>query len=186
MILLVGPSASGKTEAAKMLAERYGIKKAVTHTTRPPRTGEQQDIDYHFVSEEEFLRLEKEEAFVETTCYNGRHYGCSKKEIGPAKAVVVDPNGLKSFLALNDPRIVTFYLEASDETRKKRMEGRGDSPELIKSRLENDLVSFAPEAVPETEYRIQTDRRPLVDIVSEIYERYLVSLKERGLAVPAL
>ena len=47
MIILVGQSASGKTSIAKDLIERYGFKKFVTHTTRKPRIGEIQDIDYH-------------------------------------------------------------------------------------------------------------------------------------------
>lgn len=183
MILLVGPSASGKTEAAKALKERYGILKAVTHTTRKMRVNEVQDIDYHFVSEEDFERLRQEGAFVETTCYNGRHYGCSKKEIASDKVVVVDPNGLKSFMSLGDPSIITFHLMASPQTRKERMIGRGDDEKTIASRLANDLFEFAPGAVMGTDYVIKTDCRPLDDIVSEIYERYLVSLKERGITL---
>ncbi len=183
MVLLVGPSASGKTEAAKLLGKRYGIVKAVTHTTRKPRLGEIDGVDYHFVSEEEFLRLEKEGAFVETTCYNGKHYGCSKKEIAPGRVVVVDPNGLKSFLGLGNDAIVTFYLNASESTRLERMKTRGDSDEVIESRLENDKTQFSPIGHLGTDYLIETDRRPLVDIVSEIYERYMVSLKEKGLSL---
>ena len=67
MILLVGASASGKTEIAKYLRTRYGMVKAITHTTRAMRVGERQDVDYHFVSKDEFLRLKGEAAFVERT-----------------------------------------------------------------------------------------------------------------------
>ena len=54
MILLAGPSASGKTEIAKILMKDFGIRKVVTHTTRPPRIGEKDGVDYHFVTREEF------------------------------------------------------------------------------------------------------------------------------------
>ena len=74
MILLVGASASGKTEIAKYLQAHYGIKKVITHTTRPMRSGERQDVDYHFVSKEQFDQLKKEDSFVETTHYNGNEY----------------------------------------------------------------------------------------------------------------
>ena len=104
MILLVGASASGKTEIAKYLAKSHGIKKAITHTTRKMREGERQDVDYHFVDEATFQRMLKEDKFVEHTCYNGNHYGCSKDEIADDKCVILDPEGLKSFLALNNQR----------------------------------------------------------------------------------
>ena len=54
MIILVGASASGKTEIAKLIIKKYGFKKMVTTTTRPMRAGEVADIDYHFISKEEF------------------------------------------------------------------------------------------------------------------------------------
>ena len=81
MLILVGASASGKTEIAKRLGAVFNIKKAVTHTSRLPRKGEINHIDYHFVTPEEFIKLKEEGAFVETTFYNGNYYGCSKKEI---------------------------------------------------------------------------------------------------------
>ena len=56
MIILCGPSASGKTEVAKLLATKYNIQKAITNTTRPIRVNEVNHVDYHFTSKEEFLK----------------------------------------------------------------------------------------------------------------------------------
>lgn len=184
MILLIGPSASGKTEISKLLGLRYGISKAVTHTTRAPREGEVYGVDYYFVQEEEFLQLEKKGFFVETTLYNGNHYGCSKGEIADDKVVVVDPNGLKSFLALKDPSIVSFFLNASEETRKKRMEGRKDKPEDIEKRILNDREAFSLDKVQGIDYFIDTDKKTMESLVKEIYEDYLSKLKERGIQNP--
>ncbi|MBO4541500.1 MAG: guanylate kinase, partial [Bacilli bacterium] len=131
MILLIGASASGKTEVAKLLKNLFGIKKAVTHTSRKPRPGEKDGIDYHFVSDEEFQSLYAEGKLLENTLYTGNHYGCSKAELSDDKCVILDPNGLKAFLAQNNPRLITFFLEASEETRRKRMAIRGDAPEAI-------------------------------------------------------
>ena len=60
MIILVGPSASGKTQIGYSLKKIYGLEKVVTYTTRRMRSGEVDGIDYHFITKDEFLRLEKE------------------------------------------------------------------------------------------------------------------------------
>lgn len=178
MILLVGPSASGKTEIAKCLASSFGIKKAITHTSRPPRKGETQDVDYHFVSKEEFLSLKEKGCFVETTSYNGNYYGCSKQEIQDDRCVVVDPNGLASFLALKDPRIVVFSLSANETTRYERMKGRGDEEEKIKERIENDRLAFAEEKLKEAHFCIDTEERTVLELAIEIIKLYKSKLKE--------
>ena len=71
MIILTGPSASGKTATCLYLQDHYGIKKVITHTTRPMRHGEVNDVDYHFVSKEEFQRMIDNDEFVEHVTFNG-------------------------------------------------------------------------------------------------------------------
>ena len=70
MLILIGPSASGKTEVAKLLSSKYNITKIVTYTTRSPRVHEVNGVDYNFVTIDEFARLTQEDFFVETTFYN--------------------------------------------------------------------------------------------------------------------
>ena len=81
MIILVGASASGKTEVAKYLKQHYGIKKVVTHTTRSMRTNEVDGVDYHFVDKQTFLALKNQNYFVEVTNYNNNYYGTSRDEV---------------------------------------------------------------------------------------------------------
>lgn len=181
MILLVGASASGKTEIGKYLRKEFGLQKAITHTTRAPRKGERDGLDYHFVTEDDFASLERKGFFVETTAYNGHHYGSSKKEIDDDKVVIVDPNGLKAYLALKDPSIVTFLLKARKDTRMARMKERGDSKEDIKKRIEGDQTAFAKESIAPTDYSIKTDSRSVEEIAEEIYADYLKTLKKRGI-----
>ncbi len=180
MILLIGPSASGKTEVSHSLRRLHGIVKAVTHTTRPPRVGEVDGVDYHFVGEALFLTLKDQGAFVETTEYNGHLYGCSKREIDDSKCVIVDPNGLRAFQALKNPSIVTFFLDASEATRRLRMMARGDSPATIAQRLSLDREDFDPANVGPTDFKIDTNSRTLDDIAEDIYGKYLATLKARG------
>lgn len=178
MIVLVGASASGKTEVAKLLNVLFNIKKVVTHTTRPIRRSEVRDVDYHFVTEEEFLRLKDNDSFVETTFYNGNYYGSSKKEIGDDKVLIVDPAGLESFLSLNNSRIVTFFLEANEKTRFERMLLRGDSIENAKSRIANDSLKFPEEIKSKVNYVIDSEHLTLLDMTQKVYELYTNHLKE--------
>ena len=134
MLILIGPSASGKTVIAKELAAKYNITKIVTYTTRAPRINEVNGIDYNFVSLEEFSSLVEQGFFVETTYYNSNYYGTAKKDIKDDKCVILDPNGLKAFLALNDERIVSIYLDCDEQVRYQRMIERQDSEEYAKKK----------------------------------------------------
>lgn len=178
MILLIGASACGKTEVALTLANKYGIKKAITHTSRPMRKGEIDGIDYYFVSDNEFINLMRQSIFVETTSYNGHYYGCSKNEIADDKCVVIDPNGLRSFNSLNDSRIVSFYLEASEEVRKERMLERGDPAPLIEDRLRNDRLTFAKENIDKVNFKICTNTHTVDQIAFVIYSLYKKTLED--------
>ena len=172
MIVLSGASASGKTEAAKMLMAKYGIKKAITTTTRPMRINEQNGRDYFFVSKEEFEKLIKEDRFIEHTIYNGNYYGSTKDQIANNRSVVIDLEGLKSYSRLNDPRIVTFYLSTSEEIRYKRMLERGDKKEDALKRLENDRQIFAKNQIPTVNYSIDSENKTIEEVADEIYRLY--------------
>ena len=179
MILLIGASASGKTEIAKALFRLHGIKKAVTHTSRPIRPSETPDVDYHFVTEEEVLRLKEEGEFVETTDYNGKHYGSSKKEVADDKVLIVDPKGLEAYLSLHDPRIISFYLLASDATRRARMQGRGDDPESVTARLKNDAIDFSNPILEKADFTIETEGKEIDDLAEMVYFLYQRTLQSR-------
>ncbi len=173
MIVLVGASASGKTEVARALKNKYGLTKIITHTTRAMREKEIDGVDYHIVSVEDFLNLKKDNYFVETTEYNGNYYGTSRKEIEDNKVLVVDPNGLHAFVALGDHRIVTFFLNAAESTREKRMLLRGDHPEAIQKRLENDKADFSYNNVGRTDFVIDTEKISVEEVADSIYKLYI-------------
>ena len=181
MIVLAGASASGKTEVAKMLAKKYGIVKAITTTTRNKRVGELDGKDYFFVSKEQFETMLRQDRFVEHTIYNGNYYGSTKEQIGQNKCIVIDPAGLRSYIGLNSPYIVTFYLEAKEETRFQRMLDRGDDIELAKSRLEHDRIAFLEEKIPDVNYRINSETQNILEVAEEIVKLYNEELKKRHL-----
>ncbi len=172
MIILVGASATGKTEVAKVLARKYGIVKVVTHTTRSMRVGEVNDVDYHFVSKEEFEKLLNEDFFIEHTLYNNNYYGTSRPEIADNKCVVVDVNGLKAFRKLDNKNILIFKLLAEEKTRYNRMLQRGDSLESAKTRIENDKEKFSDAAIGKVNYTINTDELGIEGVADLIYQIY--------------
>ena len=177
MIVLSGASASGKTEAAKMLMVKYGIQKAITTTTRPMRCNEQNGKDYFFVSNDEFEQMIKDDKFVEHTIYNGNRYGSTKSQIADNRSVVIDLEGLKSYSALNDKRIVTFYLSTSEDVRYARMLERGDTKEDAVRRIKTDRILFADENIPRVNYRINSENKTIEQVADEIYRLYCKQLK---------
>ena len=179
MIVLAGASASGKTEVAKMLSSKYGIVKVITTTTRDKRVGEVDGKDYFFVSKEKFLEMIKDNRFVEHTTYNDNLYGSTKDQIAMNKCIVVDPVGLKAYIALNHPDIITFFLDSTEDTRQKRMESRGDDPEKIKNRLAHDREAFKKENIPEVDFHIDSENYNVEEVADEIYRIYQEFLSKR-------
>ena len=178
MIVLAGASASGKTEVAKVLASKYGIKKIVTTTTREKRNNEVDGVDYFFVTKEKFERMILEDRFVEYTLYNGQMYGSTKDQISDDKCVVIDPAGLRSYLNLNNDSIVTFYLEADEKTRHNRMIFRGDNPDKIKSRIENDRIAFKKENIAKVDYIIDASNKHTIEEVANIIYNHYINHKK--------
>jgi len=173
MIILVGASASGKTAIAKYLIENYHFNKFVTTTTRSMRVGEKQNIDYHFVSDEEFDRKVNNKDFIEYVEYNSKKYGSEKKEIGTNKILIIEPIGLIKYLSLNDRTIVTFYIECDKCVRNERMINRNDDPLDIKKRLANDETLFTDEVKNKTNFVIDSSKNNVEEIANQIYKLYL-------------
>lgn len=179
MIVLAGASASGKTEVAKLLAKKYHITKVITTTTRNKRIGEEDGKDYFFVSKEKFQEKIKNNDFVEYTTFNGNFYGSTKDQIASNKCVVIDPAGLKSYIALNDKKIVTFFLEANEDVRYKRMLLRGDKLEDANQRIVHDRTAFKKEHIAKVDYTINSEIKSIEEIADDIYKLYLKELNKR-------
>lgn len=143
MLVLVGPSAAGKTECAKLLISDYGLKKLVTCTTREMRPGEVEGRDYYFLSRREFEEKISEDYFVEWIEYNKNFYGTPFSEIGPNKVVILEATGVKHYKEILGDHIKICYLDCPWEILEERMIQRLDSKESIIRRLELDKVLFA-------------------------------------------
>lgn len=147
MLILVGKSAVGKDTVYKYLV-RYGLTPIVTYTTRPPRPVEEDGVDYHFISKEEFLRRKNAGFFAETTSYNVStgetwYYGSAIEDLKDENTVIImNPDGLKQIKKIDSINPVSFLITASDETIRRRLERRGDKKEEAERRLKADNVDF--------------------------------------------
>lgn len=145
-LILVGDIASGKTTLASELCKKYGFKKVVTYTTRPPRPGEVDGVDYHFVTEEDFKELEEEEFFLETTSYarvDGLYYyGTSKTSFSTTNdnVAILNPKGVMALDGVVDAYVV--WLDIPQDILFERALKRGDSPEELNRRYIEDRAQF--------------------------------------------
>lgn len=171
MLILVGPSATGKSEIVKCLVNKFQMEKFVTCTTRLPRPGEVNGVDYYFMSKDEFLlHLEKGD-FIESVSYNDHFYGTLKKEANPNKVVILEPEGLKNFYAmLND--LYSVYLNTEENIRINRMIFRGDSDSSISKRIALDRIIFNPDNLDNIDYILDTSILSCEELAQIIYEKY--------------
>lgn len=179
MIVISGPSASGKTEVAKLLQKKYGITKVITTTTREMRKGEKNGVDYFFISYDEFKTKIENEDFVEYMEYNGNLYGSTKDQIGDNKVIVTDLKGLEAYTNLHNSQIVTFYLHCDEKTRYKRMLSRGDGFKSAHERIKTDKAAFDEEHIPEVDFNIDNINKPLVEVTKEVYNKYYKKLAKK-------
>ncbi|NLL68644.1 MAG: hypothetical protein GX232_00345 [Acholeplasmataceae bacterium] len=177
MIVIVGASASGKTEIAKILIKKYGYHKCVTTTTRPPRIGEVDRVDYHFLSREDFLSKVKEKAFVEVTNYQNNFYGIQRKDITPGAIVIVDPNGANELVLQLGSKVYLVLVESSREDRKRRMLNRGDQLDLVIKRLESDDEVFNKDKLLRVDLYINNCTQTLEELADIIHNNYQNNFK---------
>ena len=148
IIVLVGKTASGKTTVANELC-KHGYKRIITYTTRPMRENETQDVDYHFISDEQFNKMVKNNEFTEYKRYNTAHgvwsYGSvvtSEQELSDdCYVIILTPQGLRD-LSKKISRYIAFYLNVSLESQLERLRKRGDEEQQIIKRLINDDKDF--------------------------------------------
>lgn len=142
MIILIGKSASGKTEIAKELIKNHGFKKIITTTTRKQRVGEENKIDYHFISETEFKAKIQANQFIECSKYANNYYGITKDSIEPVGVVILDPSGVNALLDYLDFKAFVCLVETPRFVRKRRMKKRGDDAKSIFNRIQSDDLIF--------------------------------------------
>lgn len=164
LFIVSAPSGAGKTSlVGAMLATTPGVDLSVSYTTRPPRPGEVNGKDYHFVSRETFLAMAKHGDFLESAEIYGNLYGTSQSWIRTATAsgrdilLEIDWQGAAQVRRAFPGCIGIFILPPSIEVLEKRLKGRGkDSEEVIARRMAAACDEIAH--VSEFDYVIINDK----------------------------
>ena len=179
MLVMIGASASGKTEIAKILIKKYGFSKLVTYTTREMRASEVNGVDYHFISLEEFERKKKKREFLETAQYNDTFYGSPKKGADENKVIIVDPKGANSIFRKKIPKTVFIYLETDQLIRRVRMLNRGDKLEDVEARFVKDKKHFRKSRFTHLDHVVNTSSHTLDELAENIYNLYKNDIKNQ-------
>ena len=164
VIVITGPSGVGKGTLIRLLRERLPeLGLSVSATTRAPRAGEQQGVDYHFLSDADFDRLIGEGAFLEHAEYAGRRYGTLRTELerraaaGEPVLLEIEVQGARQIRESMPSAVQVFIEPPSPEALRERLVGRGtDAPEVVERRLRVAAAELA--AKDEFQHRVVNDR----------------------------
>ena len=176
LFVVTAPSGAGKTSLINaLLKEDPRLKLSVSYTTRPPRPGEQDGREYHFVDARAFAAMLERGEFLESAQVHGYHYGTSRKVISEALAkgddliLEIDWQGAAQVRDLYPGCVGIFIHPPSVEELERRMRDRGqDSEAVIRRRLDNAREELAHAG--EFEYAIinkdfETARQQLAEII---------------------
>lgn len=158
MIVIIGESGAGKSSVAKEL-EKYGFETVVSYTTRPPRPGERDGVDYYFISDNEYEALNKNGRLIAKGDYRGWKYGVGVNKLKENSVAVLTPAGLRELKrvgptimpkitdghnidGLELPKIYSVYLDIPRRDRLIKLLERGDDIEECYRRSLSDVGQF--------------------------------------------
>jgi guanylate kinase len=143
VFIISAPSGTGKTTLVRRVMDLLpALRFSVSYTTRPPRRGEKDGVDYRFVSQGVFLEMIHQDQFLEWAEVLGHYYGTARVDPLALKAegidliLDIDTEGAKKAKEKLDQAVLIFLLPPSLDSLKDRLTGRGlDPPERIQFRL---------------------------------------------------
>ena len=180
VLVITGPSGVGKGTLIRGVMERIPeLALSVSATTRAPRPGERDGIDYHFLTPAEFDRRVGDGGFVEHATYSGNRYGTLRSELercldaGIPVVLEIEVQGARQVREAMPDATAVFIAPPSLDALRARLVGRGtDSPEQVDERLrtaEGELT-----AQPEFTHVVVNDRlEDATDELAAIVQRAL-------------
>ena len=140
-IALVGAAASGKDYLRKRFMNR-GFVYGVSHTTRPPREGEVNGVDYYFVSDYKFIEMIGQDKFAEWQEFNGWKYGLFKPEFERCDVMILNAEAVDLLEPEYRDRLFVIYIDVDERVRRERLVSRNDKDDSIDRRINADNEQF--------------------------------------------
>lgn len=147
LFIISAPSGAGKTSLVKALLERVSdVVVSVSHTTREPRAGEKDGVDYHFVSKAEFETMVAAGQFLEHAQVFDNFYGTSRVavaeqlEAGRDVILEIDWQGARQVRHAAPQAVGVFILPPTRETLRERLTARGQDSEQVIERRMRDAI----------------------------------------------
>jgi guanylate kinase len=129
VLALVGPAGAGKDTLCNEIVKNYNYHKIISYTTRPPRSNEQDGVDYYFVNNAKFQILD----LIEYTVFkNEWFYGTGTEALkeGIWNIGVFNPEGIRSLKKRDDIELIVWYIKANPGERIKRQLKREKKPNI--------------------------------------------------------
>jgi guanylate kinase len=180
--VITGPSGVGKGTVIRGVLERIPqVELSVSATTRAPRPGEREGVDYHFLSDEEFERRVTAGEFLEHARYSGHRYGTLREEVerrtaaGTPVMLEIEVQGARQVRETMPEAVQVFIAPPSLEALRARLVGRGtNAADDVERRL--DTARAEMEARDEFRHVVVNDRlEAAVDELAAIVSRALSS-----------
>jgi guanylate kinase len=164
VFVITGPSGVGKGTLIRGLREELPeLELSVSATTRNPRPGERDGVDYHFLTPDEFEQRVAAGDFLEHASYSGHRYGTLRSEVerrlaeGRPVVLEIEVEGARQVRGAMPEAVAVFIAPPSDEALRARLIGRGtDTPEQVESRMRTAEREL--EAQPEFGHVVVNDR----------------------------
>ncbi len=154
-IILAGSGGSGKDHMRKVLVNQ-GFKYGISYTSRAPRAGEKEGIDYYFLTKEDFEKRIEEGFWLEYDNFGGNLYGTSKQQFEEYDLFIMTRSGMAQLEPEYRSRVTIIWIDIDENIRRERLAGRGWDAEKIETRLKIDREEFDGFTKPEFDIRITT------------------------------